>query len=86
MPEIPAYKRIEADLRRRIQAGEWPPGGRLPSQPELAAEYRVSLEPVRQALRRLEMAGLIVLRMGGRALVASQAPEPIDEQEHPDDG
>ncbi len=86
MPEIPAYLRIEADLRSRIEAGEWLPGHRLPAQPDLAAEYGVSLEPVRQALRRLDMAGLITMRMGGRALVASQAPEPIDEQEHPDDG
>ncbi|MGC9668948.1 winged helix-turn-helix domain-containing protein [Planosporangium sp. 12N6] len=72
MPEEPAYRRIEADLRRRIRDGEWPPGGRLPTYQELANEYGVSLQPVRQALTRLESAGVVVLRMGGRPLVADE--------------
>jgi DNA-binding GntR family transcriptional regulator len=74
-PKVPAYRRIEADLRRRIDAGEWPPGGRLPTQQDLADEYGVSLEPVRQALRLLEVAGVVVLRMGGRPLVAGRGEE-----------
>lgn len=73
--EEPAYKRIEADLRRRIEAGEWPPGGRLPTYQELADEYGVSLAPVRQALGRLEAFGFVVLRMGGRPLVAERKPD-----------
>ena len=70
-----AYERIEADLRRRIAAGEWPPGARLPRQDELCEQYGVSLQPVRTALMRLDAAGLIVRRQGGVAIVAGPGPQ-----------
>lgn len=67
-----AYQRIEADLRRRIAAGEWKPGERLPTQEQLGEEYRVSSQPVKTALMRLEFAGLIQRRQGGAAIVAGE--------------
>ena len=66
----PAYQRIETDLRRRIAGGEWQPGQRLPTQDQLCEEYGVSLQPVRTALMRLEVAGLVVRRQGGATIVA----------------
>ena len=36
----PFYRRIIADIRSRVAAGEWPPGTRLPSTRELVARYR----------------------------------------------
>lgn len=72
MSEQPAWARIEADLRARILAGEWPPGTRLPTRSQLAAAYQTSLEPVRAALLRLEIAGLIERRQGGAALVVDR--------------
>lgn len=74
MSEQPAWARIEADLRARILAGEWLPGDRLPTQAQLAEHYGTSLEPIRQAFLRLELAGLIVRRSGGAALVADRPP------------
>jgi DNA-binding GntR family transcriptional regulator len=70
----PAYQRIEADLRRRIAAGEWQPGTRLPTQDQLCDEYRVSSQPIKTALMRLEVAGLVVRRQGGAAIVAGETP------------
>jgi len=53
------YERITADLRRKIHAGELPVGERLPSQDQLALDYRVSLPTIRQALGVLEDEGMI---------------------------
>jgi DNA-binding GntR family transcriptional regulator len=46
-------------LRARLEAGEWPPGGRLPSVAVLARELEVGHGTVRRALARLEAEGLI---------------------------
>lgn len=72
-----AFERIEADLRRRIAAGEWPPGARLPTVDQLCEHYGVSAQPVRRALERLEIAGLVQRRQGGAAIVSG--PNPEDE-------
>ena len=73
MSETAPYKRIQTDLQRRIDAGEWQPGDRLPTQQQLADQYGVSLQPIKNALTRLAIAGVIVQRMGGRAIVAGTA-------------
>lgn len=76
MPE-PAYERIRADLRRRIESGELPPGTKLPTHPELAKEYGVSVQPVRQALWSLEkLDGLITSRQGKGVYVDGEPTEP----------
>jgi GntR family transcriptional regulator len=54
----PHYRRIIADIRRRIASGEWPPGHKLPSTKELAAMYEVnSQSTVRQAIMILTETG-----------------------------
>ncbi len=53
-----------ADLRRRIIAGEFLVGTRLPSEVELAVHYRVSRRAVRTALALLARRGLIEARAG----------------------
>jgi DNA-binding GntR family transcriptional regulator len=57
-PELPS-RHVEADLRRRCEAGEWAPGERLPSVAELAAHYRVARNTITKALRRMADDGLI---------------------------
>lgn len=47
----PHYRRIIADVRRRIASGEWPPGHKLPSTKALAERYEVrSQSTVRAAV------------------------------------
>jgi GntR family transcriptional regulator len=53
----PHYRRIIADLRRRIAAGEFPPGAKLPSTRALADQYGVAPGSVRQAITLLTEVG-----------------------------
>lgn len=57
----PRYRDIADDLRRRIDAGEWQPGDKLPIFTELAAEYHASRSVISEALSILESEGLITV-------------------------
>lgn len=52
-------QRVEADLRQRIEAGEWASGEALPSIASLAAHYDVARATVAKAMRRLADDGLV---------------------------
>ncbi len=53
---------IEADLRHRLDAGEWEPGDQLPPLDSLSEHYQVSRETVARVLRKLAAEGLLVIR------------------------
>ena len=57
-PELPRA-RVEADLRRRIAAGEWKSGQALPSVPTLAEHYGVARATVSRAIHELAEDGLV---------------------------
>lgn len=57
-PEVPSA-RVEADLRRRIAAGEWQRDEALPPVGQLATDYGVARNTVMKALRKLADDGLI---------------------------
>lgn len=65
-------------LREEIAALRLAPGERLPLE-ELAGRYRVSLTPVRHALRRLESEGLVVSIRHRGARVAPLSVEELEE-------
>jgi GntR family transcriptional repressor for pyruvate dehydrogenase complex len=67
------FERIANDIRISIADGRRKAGDRLPSERELAEQFGVSRNTVREAFRSLENAGLLVLRRGpgGGAFVAS---------------
>lgn len=67
------YKEIAADLRARIEAGEYERGKPLPSYRELAALYSVGVTTMQRAVRELMHAGLITGRQG-RALYVTEDP------------
>ena len=56
--ELPS-RRVEADLRRRVDAGEWASGDALPSIAALADSYGTSRATVAKAMRRLADDGLV---------------------------
>jgi DNA-binding GntR family transcriptional regulator len=56
--ELPS-RRVEADLRQRIAAGEWASGEAMPPIAALAEHYEVSRATVAKALRRLADDGLV---------------------------
>lgn len=61
---------IAATIRSRILSGSYGPGHRI-RQEAVAGELSVSRTPLREALRMLEQEGLVVLRPGRGAEVAS---------------
>lgn len=56
---IPLHHQVFRDLRGALDAQEWPPGGRMPTERELAARYGCSLITVRHALGELVREGRI---------------------------
>ncbi|UJA21112.1 FadR family transcriptional regulator [Thermoleophilia bacterium SCSIO 60948] len=62
-------ERLHAELRGRILDGELAPGERLPSERAIAEEHGINRHAVREALKRLEQAGLISISQGGATRV-----------------
>jgi len=58
------YLEIAADLRKRVEAGEFSAGGVLPSEADLTRAYGASRVTVRKALESLRDGGLIDSRQG----------------------
>ncbi|HTH62113.1 MAG TPA: GntR family transcriptional regulator [Paraburkholderia sp.] len=67
--------RVEAVMRRMETAlldGTWQAGARLPSERELAAQFGVSRNTVREAIQRLAARGLLQSRHGTGVFVTEQ--------------
>ncbi|MED4885166.1 FadR/GntR family transcriptional regulator [Bacillus smithii] len=60
---------ISRELLNQIEIGRFPPGSKLPTEMELAAQYGVSRVPIREALSMLRAAGVISSRQGGGSYV-----------------
>ncbi|MGW1025674.1 FadR/GntR family transcriptional regulator [Streptomyces sp. NPDC002577] len=67
-----AFDEIITQIRALIQQGKLNPGDRLPAERALAEQFSVSRNTVREALRMLEISGLVVLKRGaaGGAFIA----------------
>lgn len=61
---LPLYRRIAAGLRRRIEAGTWKPGDRIPTETALAHELGASQGTVRLAILELVKSGLLRRHQG----------------------
>jgi len=62
-------REITRKLTRRIVDETYPPGSKLPTERELAAEFNVTRHVIREALKRLEALGLVRIRQGSGILV-----------------
>ena len=58
--ERPVYQQIMATIRGAILTGELPPGKKIPSVRDLAAEAQVNPNTMQRALTELEREGLLV--------------------------
>ena len=67
---IPYYVQLIALIKENIQKGFWKSGDQLPGEPELCVASGISRTVVRQALRELELEGLITRRKGKGTFVA----------------
>lgn len=80
MQSIPELRgdRAARHLRDAIVGGRYAPGERL-RQEEIASEMGISRVPVREALRQLEIEGLVTLSPHAGARVAQLRVEELDE-------
>ncbi|MBM9433588.1 GntR family transcriptional regulator [Flaviflexus equikiangi] len=67
---VPLYQQLGDILRTRIEAGEWPPNTKIPSEHELNREYGLSRMTVRQVLTSLVNEGLLFRVQGKGTYVA----------------
>jgi GntR family transcriptional repressor for pyruvate dehydrogenase complex len=68
----PAYLRVSEVIRARILRRELREGEALPTATELARQFEVNRSTVREALRKLESAGLLGRRRGGKRLYVTR--------------
>jgi len=77
---VPLYYQLKQLLAERITKGEWQPGDMLPTEEQLQDQYKLSRTTVRQALKELEIEGLISRHRGRGTLVSrpkiSHSPDP----------
>jgi GntR family transcriptional regulator, transcriptional repressor for pyruvate dehydrogenase complex len=59
-----AFEAVADQIREQLQSGALQPGDRLPPERDLAEQFSLSRNTVREALRSLEMAGVLEFRKG----------------------
>jgi DNA-binding FadR family transcriptional regulator len=70
---------VVADLVAKIRAGIHRPGDRLPTEPALMADLGVSRTVIREAMSRLQAAGLVETRHGiGTFVLATEPSTSLD--------
>lgn len=70
MPIEPYLDRVLRQIREKVATGEWPPGHKLPTHQQLAAEFGVGMTTIRQAVRELKQAGVLDGHQGVGVFVA----------------
>src|SRR5436190_9216747 len=71
--------RLLATFKRLISEGALAPGSRLPAERELAENFQVSRSSLRQALKVLEIMGVISQRVGDGTYLNPAAPSVLGE-------
>jgi DNA-binding GntR family transcriptional regulator len=77
----PRYRQIAADLRARMESGEYPPDSRLPSKNEMMDRYGVALATVNRAIDELRKLGLVET-IHGVGTFARKPAEPGPSEEY----
>lgn len=76
----PVYRQIAGHIRDRIASGDLGEGDPVPTLAQLRSDWNVAVETARRALSLLQDEGLVVVRNGVRAVVASQRTVPAGSQ------
>ena len=71
------FEDVARQIQRLIADGALQPGDRLPPERELAERLGVSRGSVRDAIRTLEIVGLVAARQGEGTVVADVSPETL---------
>jgi GntR family transcriptional repressor for pyruvate dehydrogenase complex len=71
------YRQVADSILTLIKSGEYQPGGRLPSERDLAARFKVSRPTIREAMIALEILGWVDSRHGSGIYVTEQFPAQV---------
>jgi DNA-binding transcriptional regulator YhcF (GntR family) len=71
--EVPAYRRIAAEIAERIASGELAPGAKVMSTRQIVAEYGVAMATATRVITTLREQGLVQARPGLGTVVARGA-------------
>jgi len=74
---IRLYEGIVEQIEGLLEKGELHPGDQLPPERQLADQFEVSRASVREALRALELLGIVETRPGGGTFVRQATPEDL---------
>ena len=78
IPQAKLADTVVASIRAAIQQNQLAPDEQL-SEEALARSFGVSRGPIREAIKRLNLEGLVVMRPNRRALVASLSKSKVNE-------
>lgn len=70
-------EQIVRQLAGLIKSGDLKPGDRLPAERTLASEFGVGRPTLREALRALQLLGILDIRHGGGVFVAKWQPDTL---------
>ena len=70
---VPFFRQLADIFRGKIDSGEWPPDRRIPTEAQLAAQYDVNRETVRNAIRVLSEDGWLEAVQGKGTFVIPEA-------------
>jgi len=86
-PSTPLPRHSLADavvgrLQQQLSLGVYKPGDKLPSEPELMAQFGVGRSTIREAIRILANTGLLTVRQGSGTMVEAQRgiAEPLPQR------
>lgn len=86
-PSTPLARHSLADavvgrLQQQLSLGVYQPGDKLPSEPELMAQFGVGRSTIREAIRILANTGHVTVRQGSGTMVESQRgiAEPLQQR------
>jgi DNA-binding FadR family transcriptional regulator len=80
-PERAAWRQIADDIRRKIAAGKYAAGSRLPSETDLSQSYGVSRTTIRTVIASLKGGGQVVVeqRPGHPRATYVRAPGDVED-------
>lgn len=76
-PDIPRWRQVAAVIRERIENGNYPPRGRVPSVQQLVEEFGIATATAGKVNVGLKEEGLVYTEIGMGSFVSPDAPEVL---------
>ncbi len=72
------FEKVAGSIQREILLGNLTPGQKLPNETELAKQFNVGRSAIREALKVLELTGLLYVKRGYNGGTFVKPPDPAD--------